>query len=403
MSKEKILSFEVNDNKTFYNFRKSKYRKNKTLGEGSFGKVILVEKVDPIAPDGSKYFAIKISKRFKKVTKRNNNPGILAKEEEKPRELNFIEIRELVIMKKINHPNVMNLKDFKLCREDREIWILMDYIPLDLGKFLSQNKTNKEVMNEKFFKNISYQILNGINYLHQNMIIHRDLKLENILLCYNTEEGVYSNNIFLSQIKIIDFNTCMQSGTYIETFMDPTFVYEDFDDIICDEKVDIWALGVLCYEMLTGEKPYKTNENNFYIKKDNINIPKNISFEAQSFLYSMLQKDRYKRLSVKELLRKDFILNKTSPKNKINNNSNINNNNEITNNTNNNNNNFMKNNISNNKNNNKNNIYINNNKNNDFIFKIELKCNKLFLDLYSSNKNKIFNDKNIFQNIVLKH
>ena len=50
-----------------------------------------------------------------------------------------------------------------------------------------------------------------------------------------------------------------------------------------------------------------------------------------------------------------------------------------------------------------NNIYINNNKNNDFIFKIELKCNKLFLDLYSSNKNKIFNDKNIFQNIIEKN
>ena len=91
-------------------------------------------------------------------------------------------------MKTINHPNAMNLKDFKFCREDREIWILMDYIPLELGKFFSQNRTNKEVMNEKFFKNISYQILNGINYLHQNMIIHRDLKLENIL--YDEEKNI---------------------------------------------------------------------------------------------------------------------------------------------------------------------------------------------------------------------
>ena len=70
MSKEKILSFEVNDNKTFYNFKKGRYRKIKTLGEGSFGKVILVEKLDPTLPNDSKCFAIKISKRFKKVLKK---------------------------------------------------------------------------------------------------------------------------------------------------------------------------------------------------------------------------------------------------------------------------------------------------------------------------------------------
>ena len=247
MSKEKILSFEVNSNKTYYNFRKGKYKKTKTLGEGSFGKVILVEKVDPNAPNDSKCFAIKISKRFKKVSKRNKNPGIISVEEEKPREINFIEIRELVIMRKINHPNVMNLKDFKLCREDREIWILMDYIPLDLGKFLSQNKANKEVMNEKFFKNISYQILSGINYLHQNMIIHRDLKLENIL--YDKEKNI---------VKITDFGLSRYfdfdiSARYTDV---GTFPYKPPELILgCtyySTNFDIWSLGCILIEIVTG-------------------------------------------------------------------------------------------------------------------------------------------------------
>ena len=293
---------------------------------------------------------------------------------------NYIK-NEINVLKKIKHPNIVKLYDLK---SDKEyIYIVMEYC--NGGSLYNLLNNYKQQYGKPFSEDIvrffMKQILLGVECLHDHGIIHRDLKLENILLCYNTEEGVYSNNIFLSQIKIIDFNTCMQSGTYIETFMDPTFVYEDFDDIICDEKVDIWALGVLCYEMLTGEKPYKTNKNTFYLKKDNINIPKNISFEAQSFLFSMLQKDRYKRLSVKELLRKDFILNKTSPKNKINNNSNINNNkisnnNRISNNNNNNNNSLMKN----------NNISNNNNKNN---------IDNYFAQNHLNEKNSIYSKQTI--------
>ena len=289
---------------------------------------------------------------------------------------NYVQ-NEINVLKKIKHPNIVKLYDLK---SDKEyIYIVMEYCS---GGSLSDLLNNyKKQYGKPFSEDIvrffMKQILLGVECLHDHGIIHRDLKLDNILLSYNTEIDAYTNNIFLSQIKIIDFNTCMQSGTYIETFMDPTFVYEDFDDIICDEKVDIWALGVLCYEMLTGEKPYKTNENNFYIKKDNINIPKNISFEAQSFLYSMLQKDRYKRLSVKELLRKDFILNKTSPKNQINNINNINNNKKIENNVNNNKNINTNNNINYNNNNiikdnnNNNNTNINNNKNNIEIYHVQ--------------------------------
>ena len=250
---------------------------------------------------------------------------------------NYIQ-NEINVLKKLNHPNIVKLYDIKADKE--YIYLVMEYCNGGSLYDLLNNYKEKygKPFSEEIVKYFMKQILLGVEYLHNHEIIHRDLKLENILLSYNTKEEAFSNNIFLSQIKIIDFNTCMKSGTYIETYMDPTFVYEDFDDIICDEKVDIWALGVLCYEMLIGEKPYKINDNSLYLKKDNIKIPKNISFEAQSFLFSMLQKDRFKRLSVKELLRKDFILNKTKPKNKIinnnNNNHNINSNNINTNNNN---------------------------------------------------------------------
>ena len=92
MSKEKIISFQINDNNLYYNFKKSKYIKKKVLGEGSFGKVVLVEKVDPVDESDSKGFAIKISKRFKRASKKGNNSKASLEVDEKPKELNFIEI-----------------------------------------------------------------------------------------------------------------------------------------------------------------------------------------------------------------------------------------------------------------------------------------------------------------------
>ena len=175
MYKQKIQYYEVNDNKPLYKFKTNSYKKIRTLGEGSFGKVILVEKENQTNESDSNIFALKISKRFKRVSKKCGAD----EKDEKPIELNFIETRELIIMKKIKHPNVINLVDYKFCHEDREVWILMDYLPTDLSKYFAENYANPEVMNEKFFKNIAYQILSGVNYLHQNGIIHRDLKLEN--------------------------------------------------------------------------------------------------------------------------------------------------------------------------------------------------------------------------------
>ena len=64
-SNEEIKYFEIND-KDLYIFKKNSYRKIKTLGEGSFGKVVLVKKINPLDQNNSNYFAIKISRRFQR-------------------------------------------------------------------------------------------------------------------------------------------------------------------------------------------------------------------------------------------------------------------------------------------------------------------------------------------------
>ena len=65
--------------------------------------------------------------------------------------------------------------DFKL--EEAETWILVEYNPTDLMKFFHLSEENPKIMNGKFFKNISYQIISGINFLHSERIIHRYIKL----------------------------------------------------------------------------------------------------------------------------------------------------------------------------------------------------------------------------------
>ena len=246
MSNEKIISFGVNDNKLYYDFKKDSYRKLKTLGEGSFGKVILVEKVGSSGQDASNYFALKISKRFKKEKKNIEENAI--KEEEKPKELNFIELRELVIMKKVKHQNTMGLKDYNFSRDDREIWILMDYFPMDLGKFFSQNKNNKEVMNEKFFKNIAHQILSGLNYLHENRIMHRDLKLENIL--YDEKKNIAKITDF-GLSRLFDYDLSAQY-TIVGTFpyKPPEVLLESTH---YSPALDVWSAGCILVEICIGE------------------------------------------------------------------------------------------------------------------------------------------------------
>ena len=211
---------------------------------------------------------------------------------------------EIIILKKVNHPNIVKLYDVKVQYD--YIYLVMEYCNGgSLYDALNKYKLkNKRPFTEEIVQFFMRQILSGVEYLHKHGIIHRDLKLENILLKYNSEKVDNNNDFYLSQIKIIDFDISSKSGTRLDTFMGVKYVDNDLDDIICDEKVDIWALGVLCYQMLTGEKPYNTGEKH---TKYNINIPKNISLAAQSFLLSTLQKERDKRLSASQLLMSDFI------------------------------------------------------------------------------------------------
>jgi cyclin-dependent kinase 2 len=188
----------------------------------------------------SNYFALKMCKKFRVSEKKQTDANEKPNKEEKPKDLNFLELRELIIMKRIKHQNVINLIDYNIGHQDCQVWILMEYIPTDLFQFLSKNHANTKVMNEKFFKNIAYQILDGVNYLHQHMIIHRDLKLENIL--YDE-----TNN----KVKIGDFGLSRQIDYEVDHHytIAGTCPYQSPELILGSTNystaIDIWSVGCI--------------------------------------------------------------------------------------------------------------------------------------------------------------
>ena len=113
------------------------------------------------------------------------------------------------------------------------------------------------------------QILLGVKSLQDYGIIHRDLKLGNILLKYNNEFDRINENILAGEVKIIDFNT-----SYYPNISEPVTVLGTVPNMApsiinnvlhsadnkqpYDEKIDIWSLGTLCYEMLFAKPLFGT-------------------------------------------------------------------------------------------------------------------------------------------------
>ena len=218
---------------------------------------------------------------------------------------------EINFLKEINHRNIIKLYEVKISYD--YIYLIMEYCNGGtLLNALNDYKAKNGIpFTEQITQYLMRQILSAVESLHSHGIIHRDLKLENILLKYNTA----SNNIFSSEIKIIDFNISTRTRNFINNNMPekrssiPILFNDDEGDDIYDEKVDIWSLGLLCYEMLFGQK-LMSNKESIYTKHIDITIPQTISLKAQTFLISMLQKNGNKRLSATELLKHEFITQK---------------------------------------------------------------------------------------------
>ena len=272
----------------------------KSLGKGAFGEVFLTQ--------------IKGHKGFF-ATKRLDRAF-----SEKPENIKRLG-NEITLLKKINHPNIVRLIDLKKTKS--HCYIVMEYCNGgDLSSCLKKYKAaHRRPFSEEIVQYIMRQVVNGLEFLHSNKIIHRDLKLDNILVTFNSEQDKNNLNMMKAIAKIIDFGfaTKLPKGnlTYTvlgtPTNMDPQILkdMETKNQSGYDEKADIWSLGTLCYEMLVGHMAFSaTSMKELYqkVKQGTYTLPSNLSEEVVSFINGMLQKDPNKRLSAKQLKNHDFLI-----------------------------------------------------------------------------------------------
>jgi len=248
------------------------YSSVKLIGKGAFGKVILgIHKLT------GKYVAIKtIEKKFM--------------QDELSRRKVF---QEVYILKKIRHANVIRL--LEVFEDTEHILIVMEYAAGgDLLKYVRANGAFNETHAREIFRQIVY----GLGHIHARSVLHRDIKLDNILIDANG--GVKICDFGVSKIIAKDDVIKEQCGTpaYIAPEVISNEGYQGF-------YIDHWSLGVLLYAMLTANVPFKAKnmeELLEVIKTKRVAFPIKISEYAMDLIRSLLKLNPTERLSIPEIL-----------------------------------------------------------------------------------------------------
>ena len=182
--------------------------------------------------------------------------------------------------------------------------------------------TNKKPFSEEIVQIIIKQVASAIKYLHDAHIIFRNLALEHILVDYDSVEDRANLNFSNAKIKIANFhfskiledNELAHSFIGIPVYMDPniSFYNNEPDKIAYEYKADIWSLGSVCFELLTGNSPFDGNDFEELIKnmktgKYKISKSLNLSNEVINFISGMLQYDPKKRFDINDVLNHDFL------------------------------------------------------------------------------------------------
>ena len=225
---------------------------------------------------------------------------------------------EINILQSLKHPNIVKLEDIK--KTKTHFYLTMEYCNgADLPKALEKYKEKYgKPFSEEIVQHLMTQLISAIKYIHEKGIIHKNINLENIMLNFENEKDIKDLNLMKANVKIIDFfHSSKKSKPGLAINASPSTLKKlklggynikmaDSDD----EKVDIWSLGTIFFEILMGKPIFDADDLNEQIDKveqGDYYVPKNISFETVSFTNGMLQQEPKKRLNAEQLLKHPFL------------------------------------------------------------------------------------------------
>jgi serine/threonine protein kinase len=197
-------------------------------------------------------------------------------------------------MMRLDHPNI--IKIYQVIESEDETLILMEYAPGgELIDYILTKKHLNETEARKFFR----QIISAIDHCHMANVVHRDLKLENLLL--SKDKNILITDFGLG--RTFDGSTKDYMTTFCGT---PNYAAIELISGIpyIGVKSDIWALGVILYVMMTGKPPFDGKSiNALYkrIKKIDYKIPSYFSKDLAKLLAKIFVKDPEKRASINDL------------------------------------------------------------------------------------------------------
>ena len=271
-----------------------------TLGEGEFGKVKL-----GLHMQWGEEVAVKLIRR--------GNIDSSVRMSKVEREIEVLKVRQLCSMvafprlsfpvQTLKHPNIVRLYD--VIETDKYIGIILEYAS---GGELFDHILAHRYLREKDACKLFSQLISGVWYIHQKKIVHRDLKLENLLL--DRHRNVIITDFGFANRFEHRADDLMQTSCGSPCYAAPELVISD--GLYVGSAVDIWSCGVILYAMLAGYLPFDDDPANpdgdninllyKYIVNTPLSFPDYISAEARDLLSIMLVPDPSRRADLPSIM-----------------------------------------------------------------------------------------------------
>lgn len=210
---------------------------------------------------------------------------------------------EVELLKRISHKNIINLIAAWTSNEDSKVPTLTFITELMSSGTLKEYLKRSRVMKLKVVRRWCFNLLEAIAYLHDNSIMHRDLKCENIFI-----------NGHIGEVKIGDFGLSSAKNSSVAQSMigTPEFMAPELFEECYTEKVDVYSFGLCVLEMVSMEYPYSECENTAQIFRKVLSGERPLSFqrlpncEVKQVIGSCLEREK-RRPTARELLTHPFF------------------------------------------------------------------------------------------------